>query len=212
MAKTYVDNFNRTANLPGSTSSDTLFTWSELLGNTPTTNGAEMALVGSDSHNVTSANCDTDNVYVEVDVVSASGPFWLTLLNNGTYPGAGTNGYEIAFVSGTVTIYAMASGAFNTVGSASHTVTAGTYRVEYNKGTGDIVVSRNGTSILTSNDTSEPGGSGNRRAGIGGNNGGGTATFDIFKYGDIGGGGGPTPTSVPRPSPQLNRRASGRYR
>lgn len=191
MAKTYQDTFDGTAgNLTGRTSSDGQFPWIELLGNNATTNGTEMALAAADSHNVANADCDTDNVYVRVVVVSPSGPWWLMILCNGTYPGAGSNGYEIAFVGGTVTIYAVASGAFNVVGSASHTVTAGTYEVTYDIATGDIVVSRNGTPILSDNDTSEPGGAGNRKAGIGGNNGSGTATFNNFEYGDVGGGGG----------------------
>jgi hypothetical protein len=190
MAKTYADNFNRTAaSLTGSTSSDSLFTWSERLGANATTNGTQLAMPATDTHEEASADCDTDNVYVTVEVVSASGPWWLNIAsNNGTYPGAGSHGYEIAFVSGNIDVYAKANGGFNSlITPVAHTVTPGTYRVDYNKATGLLTVSRNGTPISGASvtDTSEPGGAGNRKAAIGGNNGGGSALFDNFGYGDL---------------------------
>jgi len=72
--KTFVDDFNRTANLGGSTSSDGLFTWTELVGTVLTTNGTVCTATNIPSNTeptaYTSADTDTDTSYAQIDLTT----------------------------------------------------------------------------------------------------------------------------------------------
>ncbi len=191
MSKTYVDNFNRIAGaLSGSTSSDGLFTWNVTLGSPLIVANQAGWVSGGDVQAIASAECDTDAVYVEIDYVAGSA-IWIDVAENNTYPGSGSNGYEAAVFGGNAYIFAIASGAFNQIATAAHTLSAGTYRLERNGSS--VVLTRNGTTITSATDSSEPTGSGNRKAGFGGPDG---CTFDNFGYGDLAGASPPVITDV----------------
>jgi hypothetical protein len=197
MAKTYQDTFTRTAAaLAGSTSSDGLFTWSVPDGTDPNTNGTAIALAtfGAQFTGMTSADTDTDDIYVEVDytVMGGSSAVWIDLGSDGVYP-AGT-GYEAAIFGGNAQIFAVAGGSFTQLGaSVSHTPSTGTYRFERSGST--LTLKKDGTTVLTRTDSSEPTGAGKRRAATGGDPAGGGFTIAEFRYGDIGGGSPPPAAS-----------------
>lgn len=194
MAKTYVDSLtNRTAALNGSASSDGLFTWANKDGGNTAATVSAVGLGGTgNSAYGTSADTDTDDMYVEVTLAGANFGdvvFWFDLLQSGTYPGG--TGYEAAFFGGAVNLFRINGGAFNAMNTGSHTLQAGTYRFEYTRSTGAMAVKFNGSTIVTDTNTSEPAGSGNRKVVLGFDvTATGVATFTNFGYGDIGGGGG----------------------
>lgn len=210
MAKTYQDTFTRTAALlAGSTSSDGLFTWTVPDGTDPSTNGTAIAATTFFTA-LASADCDTDAIYAEVDFSSSGGTpaIWIDLSSNGTYPGAGSHGYEFATFGGNAYIYAIASGAFTQLATASHTLSNGTYRAERNGST--LTLYRNGVSVLSTTDSSEPTGAGNRRAGAGCDPGLGTVTYAEFRYGDIVSGGPTTAQELPAFLQSLSGNVIGR--
>jgi hypothetical protein len=190
MSSNYVDTFSAAGDLDSATSSDGLFTWgTSHIGVTGTKSGGSVTFTQSDY--VTSAECATDHLYVEADYVSHSGGggWWIALAKDSTYAG---NGYLLNVTSSDITIYRINAGAYNVLSNASHSPSAGTYRLEYNRATGALTGSRNGVSLVTATNTAEPSGSGFRKAMIG-FDGGTNAIFSEFRYGDVSAGGSVLP-------------------
>ncbi len=189
MAKTYQDTFTRTAAaLAGSTSSDGLFTWTVPDGVDPNTNGTAINQTANQFTGMTSADCDTDNIYAEIDFSFVGGGtpvFWIDVSSNGTYPGAGSHGYEAACFGGNAKLFAVNSGAFTQIGTVAHTIANGTYRLERNGSA--ITLKKDGATVLSVTDSSEPTGAGNRRAAMGGDAAGAPSgqAWAEFRYGDI---------------------------
>lgn len=182
MAKTYLEDFSSAGNLDGATSSDGLFGWgNSQIGSTGVKASGNVTFTQSDY--VTDAECDTGKLYVYAVYVSHSGGggWWIGLAKNSTYPGTG---YLLNITSTDATLYRINSGAYNVIANASHTPSAGTYRLEYDESTGDLVGTKDGATIVTGNSTAEPDGSGFRKA-MFGFDGGTNAVFSEFGYGDV---------------------------
>lgn len=186
---TYTDNFNRTAGLDGSAYSGGTVLWDLLYNTDASTNGTQLSMT-NEGHLAGDTDVDTDDMYCQIVFVSGSGgAFWLVNNQNNVYPGSGSNGREFAVQATSAQFYAIQSGGFNLLDNQSHTRSGGTYKIE-SDGSSHIC-SRNGATVCSATDSSEPTGAGNRRAGIG--SGGPDFLFDSWEYADIvaGGGGGP---------------------
>ncbi len=210
MAKTYQDTLTRTANpLAGSTSSDSLFTWTVPDGTDPGTNGTAIAATQSFT-GMTSANCDTDDIYVEVDYShSGVGALWFDLGCNGSYPAGGT-GYEFAIFGGNAYIFAVAGGSpgFTQLATVAHTQSTGTYRIQ--RVGSALTFKKDGSTILSATDSSEPTGAGKRRVAIGSDGGGvTTSTYLEVRYGDIVSGAADPFMGSTLASPGVRKRVSG---
>lgn len=190
MAKTYQDTFTRAAAvLAGSTSSDGLFTWSIVDGSTPSTNGTAVISPATGGWAaLTSAECDTENAYTEIDITLATSgcAIWLDLGSNGTYPGVGSSGYEFVLASGNAQILAIAGGAFTVLASVAHVLATGTYRGQRVGST--LSLYKDGVLVLSTSTSGEATGVGKRRALFGGDSGSANIdpfTISEFRFGDI---------------------------
>lgn len=179
----YTDNFNRSADLNGSTSSDTLFTWAQNTGNTNSTNGSGFVVADGDNNYATSADLDTDNAYCTSNLTSCTGNSygWLWIRGNAT----NTNGYLPNFgVSNAFELYRYGGGTYPLLDSDTWAPTAALIT-----GTADgssISCVESATSVtLTATNSSESTGAGNRRGGIGGFSNNPSCIFNDYTYADI---------------------------
>ncbi len=192
--KVYTDNFNRSADLAGSTSSDTLFTWAQNTGNTNSTVATAFVIADGDNNYATSADLDTDNAYATTNLVSCTGNSygWIWVRGNAT----NTNGYLPNWgVSNAFELYRYGGGSYPLLDSDTWAPVAALIT-----GTADgssISAVESATSVtLTATNSSESTGAGNRRGGIGGFSNVPSCNFNDYTYADIvvgGGGGKPWP-------------------
>ena len=197
-SKQAVDNFNRgAANLNGSTSSDSQFTWTETRGTAWTGNGTQATITGVDDMNSaqTSFVLDTDDMDVQMDVVTLSGAagVWVGAISRGNgnaFGGAGA-GYIGIFENNPDnfgTLYDLE--ASTSIAQAAINEAAGTIlKMTVNGSSFELF--QDGVSKVTGTDTSW---TGVNRAGIvfGPNDIGDVGTIDNFLMQDVGFGGGRT--------------------
>lgn len=181
--KVYTDNFNRSADLDGSTSSDTLFTWTQNTGNTNSTVATALVIADGDNNYATSAELDTDNAYATSNLVSCTGNSygWLWIRTNST----NTNGYLLNFgVSNAFEMYRYNGGAYPLLDSDTWAPTAALLTLTADGSS--ISCTESATSVtLTATNSSESTGSGNRKGGIGGFSNVPSCNFDDYTYQDI---------------------------
>lgn len=186
-AATYTDNFNRTADLAGSTLSDASGTWSQVTGNTNSTNGTQLVINDGDNNYVASAETTGDDSYAKLNLVSCTGNSygWIAVGVNT----AATNGVLVDWgVGGSMSLYRIAGGAYTVVATMSWTPVAAVIEVRRIGTTGYVLI--DGVQVLTGSVSGESTGSGNRHGLVGGYSNANSNTVDNFEYGDYSAGGG----------------------
>jgi hypothetical protein len=183
----FTDNFNRTADLAGSTLSGGGATWTQNTGSTNSTNGSGFRITQGDNNYATSADLDTDNAYATSNLTSlADNSYgWIWIRANGT----NTNGYEGGFgINNAFEMYRYGGGTYPLLDSDTWTPVAALLTLTADGSSLSFVEGATNVT-LTATNSSESTGAGNRRGGIGGfsdvGGGAGGVVFNDYTYADI---------------------------
>lgn len=193
--KTYVDTFDRANSSTLGTSSDGLFTWTEagtVLAITSNQLTATNIPDGGDASATTSAECDTDDLYSQVQLVTFTrnsgslGAFIYVATNDGS------TGYLFSLINdGAFERAIYRASTFGLLDSDATSTTSGTLRVE--RDGSSIVAYVNGVEILSATNSAESSGSGFRKSALlafADSTSTNDVAWDDFGYGDLDAGGG----------------------